>query len=108
MDIYVGNLAWAVDSDALRGAFEQHGEVASARVIMDKFTGKSKGFGFVEMPDAEAEIAIKELDQTEHDGKVISVAVARPREERPHNNNNRNFRRDNGRDYNRSNNSKRW
>ena len=81
-------------------------EVMSAKVITDRYDGRSKGFGFVEMSDENAEKAIQELNQSEHDGKVINVAEARPREERPRNNN-RNFRKDSGRDYNRSNN-KRW
>ena len=85
MDIYVGNLAWAVDSDALRGAFEQHGEVASARVIMDKFTGKSKGFGFVEMPNEdEGNAAIEKLNGYELSGRALRVNKSdpKPREER--------------------------
>ena len=86
MDIYVGNLAWAVDSDALRGAFEQHGEVASARVIIDKFTGKSKGFGFVEMPnEEEGNAAIEKLNGFELHGRALRVnrSEPKPREDRP-------------------------
>ena len=108
MNLYISNLSFRVGDNDLQELFSNYGEVMSAKVIIDRYDGRSKGFGFVEMPDAEAEIAMKELDQTEHDGKVINVAEARPREERPRNNNNRNFRRDNGRDFNRSNNSKRW
>ena len=109
MNIYISNLSFRVGDNDLQELFGNYGEVVSAKVITDRYDGRSKGFGFVEMPDAEAENAIKELDQSEHDGKVISVAVARPREERPpRNNNNRNFRRDNNRDYNRNNNNKRW
>ncbi|MDR0304590.1 MAG: RNA-binding protein [Chitinispirillales bacterium] len=81
MDIYVGNLAWAVDSDALRGTFEQHGEVASARVIMDKFTGKSKGFGFVEMPnEEEGNAAIEKLNGYELSGRPLRVNRSEPKQ----------------------------
>jgi len=109
MNIYVSNLSFSVGDGDLQKLFENYGEVTSARVITDRYDGRSKGFGFVEMSDENAEKAIEELNQSEQDGKVINVAVARPREERPRNNNNRNFKRDRdgGRDYNRSNN-KRW
>lgn len=81
MDIYVGNLAWAVDSDALRDTFEQHGEVASARVIMDKFTGKSKGFGFVEMPNEdEGNAAIEKLNGCELNGRPLRVNRSEPKQ----------------------------
>jgi len=80
MDIYVGNLAWTVDSDVLRGAFEQHGEVASARVIIDKFTGKSKGFGFVEMPnEEEGNAAIEKLNGFELNGRPLRVNRSEPK-----------------------------
>ncbi|MBI1878411.1 MAG: RNA-binding protein, partial [Chloroflexi bacterium] len=63
MNIYVGNLAWAVTDDDLKQAFEVHGEVTSATIIKDKFTGQSRGFGFVEMPDSAAgQAAITALD----------------------------------------------
>jgi len=86
MDIYVGNLAWGVDNDSLRGAFEQHGEVASARVIIDKFTGKSKGFGFVEMPnEEEGNAAIEKLNGFDLNGRPLRVnrSEPKPRESRP-------------------------
>jgi len=108
MNIYVSNLSFRAGDNDLQELFGSHGEVMSARVIMDKYSGQSRGFGFVEMPDEDAEKAIKELDQSEYDGKVINVAEARPREERPRNNNNRNFRNNNKGDYNRNNNNKRW
>ena len=107
MNIYVSNLSFRLADNDLQKLFSAYGEVTSAKVIIDKFTGRSKGFGFVEMSDAEAETAIKELNQTEHDGKVINVAEARPREERTNNNNNRNFRNNNSGGYQRNNN-KRW
>lgn len=107
MNIYVSNLSFRVDDNNLQELFENYGEVTSAKVITDKYNGRSRGFGFVEMPDADAEKAIKELDQSEYDGKVINVAESRPREERPRNNNNRR-NNNNGGGYNRNNNNKRW
>lgn len=84
MNIYIANLSFRVQSTDLEGVFKEYGEVSSARVITDKFTGKSRGFGFVEMPnDEEGQNAIKALDQADYDGKVITVSVARPRTERP-------------------------
>ena len=83
MNIFVGNLSFkATDSD-LRQAFEAHGQVSSASVIMDKFTGKSRGFGFVEMPnEAEARAAIEALNNSDLVGRQIRVNEARAREER--------------------------
>ncbi len=84
MNIYIANLSFRVQSNDLEGVFKEYGEVSSARVITDKFTGKSRGFGFVEMPnEEEGQNAIKALDQADYDGKVITVSVARPRTERP-------------------------
>ena len=83
MNIYVSNLSFAVKDEDLRGFFEEYGEVSSAKVIMDKFTNRSRGFGFVEMTDkAAAQTAIKELDGATVDGRVIKVNEARPKEER--------------------------
>lgn len=83
MNIYVGNLAWAVGDDDLRQAFAPHGEVASATVIKDKFTGQSRGFGFVEMPNnAEGQAAITALDGQDLKGRAIKVNEARPVERR--------------------------
>jgi RNA recognition motif-containing protein len=83
MNIYVSNLSFNVTDDDLEGFFAEYGEVSSARVITDKFTGKSRGFGFVEMPDDEAaRKAIAELDGGRVEGREIKVAEARPREER--------------------------
>ena len=84
MNIYVGNLAYGVSEDELRQAFEQFGAVSRVNVITDKFTGQSKGFGFVEMDDnAEADAAIKALNDTALSGRNIKVNQARPREQRP-------------------------
>ncbi len=84
MNIYVGNLAYSMTEDELREVFAQFGEVSRVNVITDKYSGQSKGFGFVEMPDqAEAEAAIKSLDGSEVKGRNLRVNEARPREERP-------------------------
>ena len=84
MNIYVSNLSFAVVDEDLRSYFAEYGEVTSAKVIMDKYTNRSKGFGFVEMSDdAAAQKAIAELDGATVDGRAIKVSVAKPREERP-------------------------
>ena len=86
MNIYVSNLSFAVQDDDLRGFFAEYGEVSSAKVIMDKYTNRSKGFGFVEMPDdAAAQKAIAELDGGMAEGRAIKVMVAKPKEERSNN-----------------------
>ena len=82
MNIYVGNLSHEVTEEDLRQAFETFGEVASAKIIMDKFSGVSRGFGFVEMPTkAEAQAAITGLNGTELKGQTLTVNEARPRSE---------------------------
>ncbi|MEJ2515287.1 MAG: RNA-binding protein [Gammaproteobacteria bacterium] len=84
MNIYVGNLAYSVTEDELRQAFAEFGTVSSANVITDKFSGQSKGFGFVEMPDnGEAQAAIDGLNEKDLNGRNIKVNQARPREQRP-------------------------
>jgi len=84
MNIYVGNLSYDCSEEDLRTAFSAHGGVDSARLITDRDTGRSKGFGFVEMPDdGEATAAINALNGTEMMGRTIKVNEARPREERP-------------------------
>jgi RNA recognition motif-containing protein len=84
MRIYVGNLKYAVTDDQLRDMFSEFGEVVSADVIKDKFSGQSKGFGFVEMPNAaEANDAIQALNDAMQDGRKLTVNEARPRTERP-------------------------
>ncbi len=80
-NLYVGNLAYGVTSDSLREAFSQYGTVTSASVITDRETGRSRGFGFVEMSDG-AEAAIEGLNDQELEGRRISVNEARPRTER--------------------------
>jgi RNA recognition motif-containing protein len=83
MNIYVGNLSYDTDSDQLRDTFASYGEVTSASVVSDKFTGRSRGFGFVEMPDdGEARAAIEALNGTELHGRPLTVNEARPRPER--------------------------
>lgn len=84
MNIYVGNLAYSVTEDDLREAFSQFGSVQSVNVISDKFSGQSKGFGFVEMSDnSEAEAAIQGLNGTAIGGRSMKINQAKPREERP-------------------------
>lgn len=87
MDIYVGNLAYATDDDGLRAAFAAFGEVTSARVVLDRMTHRSKGFGFVEMPNAEeAQAAIAALNGSDLDGRPLRVNESQPRpprEDRP-------------------------
>jgi RNA recognition motif-containing protein len=90
MNIFVSNLGFHVQDEDLKGMFTEFGEVSSAKVIMDKFTSRSKGFGFVEMPDdSAAQTAISSLDGTMLDGRPLKVSVARPREERGGGGNNR-------------------
>jgi RNA recognition motif-containing protein len=82
-NIYVGNLAWEVNQDDLYALFAEHGAVKRAQVISDKETGRSRGFGFVEMnDDAEAHKAIDALNGTQYRGRALTVNEARPREER--------------------------
>lgn len=82
MNIYVGNISWDLTDEELKATFEAHGQVSSAKIITDKFTGRSRGFGFVEMPEkAEAEAAISGLNGKELKGREIVVNEARPRQE---------------------------
>ena len=82
--LYVGNLSYNIRDDDLNQAFAQYGSVSSAKVMMDRDTGRSKGFGFVEMgSDAEAQAAINAMNGVPLDGRAIVVNEARPREERP-------------------------
>ncbi len=84
MNIYVSNLSFNVQDEDLREFFAEYGEVASAKVITDKLTGKSRGFGFVEMPDdAAAQKAVAELDQATVENRTIRVVEAKPKEDKP-------------------------
>lgn len=84
MNIYIGNLAYSVTEDDLRQAFSHYGEVANVHLITDKFSGQSKGFGFVEMPnDSDGDAAIKGLNETAINGRNVKVNEAKPRTERP-------------------------
>lgn len=89
MNIFISNLSFRINDADLKQIFDEYGDVSSAKVITDKYTGKSRGFGFVEISDEEsANKAIAELDKAEYDGKVINVSVAKPRTEtRSYNNN---------------------
>jgi RNA recognition motif-containing protein len=82
--LYVGNLSYDVDSSELEQLFGAHGTVQSAEIISDRMTGRSKGFGFVEMgSDDEAQAAIAALNGQEHQGRALTVNEAKPREDRP-------------------------
>jgi cold-inducible RNA-binding protein len=83
LNIYVGNLSFSTTDDSLREAFEEFGKVDTASVVMDRETGRSRGFGFVEMPNAEeAKAAIDGLNGKEMDGRSLNVNEARPRADR--------------------------
>jgi RNA recognition motif-containing protein len=82
MNIFISNLSFRINDEDLKQLFSEYGEISSAKVITDKFSGKSRGFGFVEMNnDESAKKAIEELDRAEYDGKVITVSVAKPKTE---------------------------
>ncbi len=84
MKLYVGNLSFKTTDDSLRAAFEQFGEVSSAQIVMDRETGRSRGFGFVEFTDpAAGTAAIEGMNGKDLDGRDLTVNEARPREERP-------------------------
>ena len=90
MNIYVGNLAYGVTEGQLEALFQEFGAVASVNLIKDKYSGESKGFGFVEMnQQAEAEEAIKKLNGRALDGRDLTVNIARPRNDRSHSNSRR-------------------
>ncbi|MDR0749724.1 MAG: RNA-binding protein [Tannerellaceae bacterium] len=91
MNIYVSNLNYRTESDRLQSLFAEYGEVSSAKIITDRETGRSRGFGFVEMTDDNAgQKAIDELNNTELDGKTITVNIARPKTEKSNGGYNRN------------------
>ena len=84
MNIYVGNISYQLNESGLEAAFAEYGEVDSARIISDRDSGRSKGFGFVEMPNqTEGEAAIQSLNGKELEGRELKVNEARPRENRP-------------------------
>jgi len=83
MNIYVGNLSYGMSEDELREAFSTHGEVSSVKILMDRETGRSRGFGFVEMPNqSEGETAVSQLNGKDLGGRALRVNEARPRESR--------------------------
>jgi len=83
MNIFISNLSFRIGDDDLKSLFEEYGAVKSAKVITDKLSGRSRGFGFVEMSnDNEGQAAIDKLNQAKYDGKVISVSIAKPKTER--------------------------
>ena len=84
MDIYVGNMGYSSTEESVRALFEAHGEVTSVRIITDRETGRPRGFGFVEMPNAdEAQAAIAAIDGKDLDGRSLKVNEARPKGDRP-------------------------
>lgn len=103
MNIYVSNLGFNVQDEDLKQIFASYGEVTSAKIINDRESGKSRGFGFVEMSDdAAAKKAIAELDQKSIDGRSVKVMEARPKEDRPAPRNNGGFGSNNGGGFNNS------
>ncbi|MBN1227165.1 MAG: RNA-binding protein [Deltaproteobacteria bacterium] len=84
MNIYVGNLPYNISEEDLKGAFSEFGEVGDVNIVKDKFSGRSKGFGFIEMPNnSEADKAIKALNDKALSGRNIKVNQARPKSDRP-------------------------
>jgi len=83
MNIFVSNINYATKDYQLQELFEEFGEVSSAKIITDRDSGRSKGFGFVEMGDEEGKQAVDALNQKEFSGKILNVTEARPREEKP-------------------------
>lgn len=84
VNIYVGNLSWSCTNDDLMQLFGQHGTVARAQIVLDRETGRSRGFGFVEMAnEAEAKVAIEALNSSDFQGRPLTVNEGRPRESRP-------------------------
>ncbi len=105
MNIFIAGLSYKVNDADLSNLFEEYGEITSAKVITDRDSGRSKGYGFVEMADEEAaNKAIAELNGAEYDGRTISVSEAKPRQERPRRefNNNRGGGYGGGGGYNRN------
>ncbi len=82
MKLYIGNMPFSMSEEDLRALFSQHGEVQSVNVIMDRNTGRPRGFGFIEMNDADARKAMSALHEYEVDGRNLNVNEAKPREDR--------------------------
>jgi len=103
MNIYVSNLNFSTKNQSLHDLFAEYGEVTSATIITDRDTGRSRGFGFVEMPNqAEAQKAIEELNEIDFEGKTITVNIARPKENRDNRGGGGFNRRGGGGGYNRN------
>ena len=103
MNIFVSNLSFNIQDEDLRDFFAEFGEVTSSKVVMDKMTNRSRGFGFVEMADDEAaKKAIAALDGTTQDGRAIKVTEARQKEEKPEHRNNGDSGYNNSRSYNKN------
>jgi RNA recognition motif-containing protein len=103
MNIYISNLSFTTQEEDLKGFFIAYGEVSSAKIITDKLTNRSRGFGFVEMSDDEAsKKAISELDGTTVDGRTIKVSEARQKEDRPASSGNDDNRFNNSRSFNKN------
>ena len=83
MKLFVGNLPWSIDDDGLRALFGNHGVVHKCNVVLDRDSGRSRGFAFVEMDDSDGEAAIQRLDGADVDGRKIHVSEARERERPP-------------------------
>ncbi|ROI00865.1 RNA recognition motif domain-containing protein [Chryseobacterium daecheongense] len=83
MNIFVSNINYATKEYELQDLFAEYGEVSSAKIVTDRETGRSRGFGFIEMGDDEGKQAIEALNQREFNGKVLNVSEAKPREEKP-------------------------
>ena len=97
MNIYLGNLSYSATESSIKELFEGFGEVTTSKIVTDKFTGSSRGFGFVEMPNAdEAQKAIAELNGKEFEGRKLVVNESRPRENTGFSNNSRGPRREGG------------
>lgn len=104
MNIFVAGLSYQISDADLKELFEEYGEVSSAKIITDRETRRSKGYGFVEMADEDGQRAIDELNGAEYDGRTLSVSVARPRAEggdRPRHNNRSGYGNRENRDRNR-------
>jgi RNA recognition motif-containing protein len=80
--LFVGNLPWSVTDEDLKTKFSEFGEVIGARVVTDKFTGKSRGFGFVDMEDAASAVALEKMSNYEWNGRKVTINEAKPRAER--------------------------